>query len=497
MSLFHKKEKIRVRFAPSPTGLFHIGSAKTALFNFLFARKYGGKFILRIEDTDLERSNPEFETDILNGMKWLGLSWDEGIGIGGPYAPYRQSGRLDNYKKYIEELFKNGDAFYCFHSKEFLDREYESQIKTKTNPSHICEFRKLPLEAAENRLNKEGAIVRFKIPSDLKIIFSDLIRGEISFNSDALGGDFSLAKALGKRKFQPLYNFAAVIDDFEMKVSHIIRGEDHIPNTPKQILIQRALNIPMPQYAHLPLILGPDKSKLSKRHGATSVIDYRDMGYLPEAIVNFLALLGWSSGTEREIFSLDELIKIFDLEKIQKSGAIFNIEKLDWLNGYYLKQLSLEKLVQRVVPYLIKEKFIEENKYNLEHIKKIVLLEQPRLKRLDEIGNKAVYFFKMPQYRPELLVWRDMLFKEVIVSLNVSHGALNKIDELDFKKENLEKVLIREAERGKGKDKGRLLWPLRVALTGLEASPGPFEILEILGKSESLKRIETAIKKLA
>ena len=486
-SLFKRKD-IRVRFAPSPTGLFHIGSARSTLFNFLFAKANGGKFILRIEDTDSERSKPEYEKDILESIKWLGLDWDE---------LYRQSERLALYEGYIRKLLSNSDAFYCFHSKEFLDKEYEEQIKTKKSPAHLCEFRKLPLEAAEKRLTKESAIIRFKTPPDIEIAFEDLIRGKISFNSDTLGGDFSLAKALGRDQFRPLYNFAVVIDDYLMNISHVIRGEDHISNTPKQILIQQRLQIPRPKYVHLPLILGSDKSKLSKRHGAVSIDDYREMGYLPQALVNFIALLGWNPGTNQEIFSLEELIKEFNLDKVGKSSAVFNIQKLDWLNGHYIRQLSVDELTEYVVPFLIKYKLIEKNNYDPEYIKKILALEQPRLKKFDEIGNRAVYFFRIPKYNPNILIWRDMLFKDIIVSLKVSRGALLKINDDNFTLKNLESILLQEAARAKNKDKGRLLWPLRVALTGLETSPSPFEILEILGKKESLKRIDVAFRNLA
>jgi len=479
-SLF-KKEKIRTRFAPSPTGPFHVGSIRTALFNFLFAKKFNGEFILRIEDTDLERSKPEYENEIMGGLKWLSIHWNEG--------PYRQSERLDIYAKYLKELLNNGDAFYCFHSKEFLEKE--------AGLAHHCEFKKLPLEDLGKRLKKESAIIRFKTPPDLEIAFIDLIRGEIRFNSDTLGGDFSLAKAESPDKFLPLYNFAVVIDDFEMNITHVIRGEDHISNTPKQILIQQALKLPMPKYAHLPLILGSDKSKLSKRHGAVSVDEYREMGYLPEALINFIAFLGWNPGTDKEVFSLEELIREFDLNKVQKSGAIFNVEKLDWLDGCYLRQLSLDELTKRAVPFLERENLIDEGHYDFEYIKKILALEQPRLKKLGEIGERVSYFFKIPEYKPELLVWRDMLFKDVFASLKVSLNTIFQISDVDFNQKNLEKILLKEAERAKNKDKGRLLWPLRVALTGLEASPGPFEILEILGKNESIKRIEAAIKTLA
>ena len=350
-SLFKRKD-IRVRFAPSPTGLFHIGSARSTLFNFLFAKTNGGKFILRIEDTDQERSKPEYEKDILESIKWLGLNWDEF---------YRQSERLKLYAGYIKKLLLNGSAFYCFHSKEFLENEYEEQIKTKKNPAHHCEFRKLPIKDVVYRLNKESGIIRFKTPLDFEISFTDLIRGKISFNSDTLGGDFSLAKVESPLKFTPVYNLAVVIDDYEMKISHVIRGEEHISNTPKQILIQRELNLTTPEYAHLPLILAPDRSKLSKRHGAASVMEYREMGYLPETLVNFLALLGWNPGSEKEIFTLAELIKKFDLGKVQKGGAIFNTEKLDWLNGHYIRSMPIDELTKKIIPFLKKSNEHEVN----------------------------------------------------------------------------------------------------------------------------------------
>lgn len=501
-SLF-KEEKVRTRFAPSPTGLLHMGGARTALFNFLFTRANGGKFILRVEDTDFGRSKPEYEKDLLESLKWLGLNWDEGVEIGGPYASYRQSERLELYDGYIKKLLSSNDAFYCFHSKEFLDKEYEEQIKTKKNPAHVCEFRKLPISDAVRRLNKampdgrqERGIIRFKTPPDFEISFTDLIRGEISFNSDTLGGDFSLAKAEMHEKFTPLYNLAVVIDDYEMKISHVIRGEEHISNTPKQILIQKSLNLLTPKYAHLPLILAPDKSKLSKRHDAASVTEYREMGYLPETLVNFLALLGWNPDTDREIFGLNELIKKFDLSKIQKSGAVFNAVKLDWLNSHYIKNMAVGELTKRIIHFLEQENLIEKENYDFEYIKKVVTLEQPRLKTLSEIGEKASYFFKTPEYQSELLVWRNMLFKDISVSLSVSYKTIFGVSEVDFYRENLEKILLKEAERAKNKDRGRLLWPLRAALTGLEKSPGPFEIMEILGKKRTLERIETALKKL-
>ncbi|HHE76843.1 MAG TPA: glutamate--tRNA ligase, partial [Candidatus Parcubacteria bacterium] len=371
------KKEIRVRFAPSPTGYLHIGSARTALFNFLFARKNKGKFILRIEDTDRERSKQEFELDIIENLKWLGIEWDEGPALASPYretrespifnfqsskerkytgnyGPYRQSERRDAYKKYLEKLLKEGKAYYCFCSKEELEAKKQDQISRGLPPRYDGKCSNLSREEVEKNL-REGKdfVIRFKIP-EKKILFNDLIRGKIEFDA-SLFGDIVIAKNLET----PLYNFASVVDDFEMKITHIIRGEDHLSNTPKQILLQEALGFPSSAYAHLPLILGQDKTKLSKRHGAMAVGEYKRKGYLPEAIINFLALLGWNPDTEREIYPLPSLIKDFSIKKIQKSGAIFNLEKLDYLNGFYIRQKPIEKLTELCLPYLIENNLIK------------------------------------------------------------------------------------------------------------------------------------------
>jgi len=455
-----KKSKIRVRFAPSPTGPLHIGSARTTLFNYLFAKKNKGDFILRIEDTDKKRSKPKYEKDILESLEWLGLKWDE---------KYKQSQRLKTYQKYLKKLLDSGQAY-------------------------------------------KKDIIWFKNPNK-KIVFNDLIRGKVEFDS-SIFNDFSLAKNLN----EPLYNFAAVVDDYEMKISHVIRGEDHISNTPKQILIYQALGLSIPQFAHLPLILGPDKSKLSKRHGAVSVSEYKTQGYLPEALINFMALLGWNPGDDKEIFSLKELVKEISLEKIQKGGAMFNIDKLDWFNGYYIRQMSLDKLTDLCVPYLIKAGLLEpkfkskqyppaygayfpEISYG-EKLEKIIGLEQERMKKLSEIGELTEYFFKEPKYKAILLKWpraqrarlKKKEKKEIINSLNLLEKILSKTGEGDFQAEKLKKIIMSEAE--KTGDKGKMLWPLRVALTGREKSPGPFEIGEILGKEKTLKRIKYAKKLL-
>lgn len=476
--------KIRTRIAPSPTGLFHIGTARTALFNYLFTKKYGGKFIFRIEDTDLERSDKKYEEDIINGLKWLGIKWDN--------KTYRQSERLDIYEKYLKKLFYEGKAFWCYHTKEELKKEKEEQISKKNTPRHICEHK------FETRNLKQG-IIRLKTPSKI-VKFNDLIRGEISFDTSLLG-DISLAKDFRI----PLYNFAVVIDDYEMKISHVIRGEDHISNTPKQILIQEALEFSMLKYAHLPLILGTDKSKLSKRHGATSVSEYQEQGYLPEALINFIALLGWAPSDNREFFSLKELIKEFSLEKVQKGGAVFNIEKLNWINGIYFKKMSIKKLTELCLPYIeeknlnFKSEILKKSQINsrpqitnLKYLKKIIKLEQPRLVKLSEIAEKTNYFFSEPKYDKELLKWKNMNDAEIKEFLEKSSEIASKIPTEKFKLKNIEKIFLKEAE--KIGDRGRLLWPLRVAMSGKKFSPGPFEIADILGKKEILKRISFALK---
>ena len=332
------KKSVVTRFAPSPTGLFHIGSARTALFNYLYARKHNGKFILRVEDTDKTRSEKQYEDDIISGLKWLGLEWDEF---------HRQSERTEVYKKYLQKLLDE--------DKAYLDSK----------------------------------AIRFKNPNK-KIKFNDLVLGEIEFDTTDLG-DFIIAKS----EEEVLYHFAVVVDDFEMKISHVIRGEDHISNTPRQILIQEALGFPRPQYAHLPLILGPDRTKLSKRHGAESVREYKEAGYLPEALVNFLSLLGWHPKDEKEIFSKEELIKEFSLERAQKGGAVFDIKKLEWLNGEYIREKSLEDLLELSRPYL--------GQTDDEKLKKILALEKTRLNKLSDLREAALYFFKEPEYSKELL----------------------------------------------------------------------------------------------
>src|SRR6056297_727992 len=395
-----KNKPVRVRLDPSPTGSLHVGTARAALFNYLFANQKKGKFILRIEDTDKERSKKEYEKQIIEGLKWLGINWDEGPETKGEFGPYRQSDRKNRYKKYLKKLLDEEEAYHCFCSEEELEQMRQKQKQNGEPPRYTGKCRDLSESEVKKRLEAgESSVIRFKT-KNYEVKFEDIIRGEVSFDGKLMG-DFVIAKDLDS----PLYNFAVVVDDYEMKISHVIRGEDHLSNTPKQIFIYKALGIPIPKFAHLPLILGEDESKLSKRHGAVSIEEFKEKGYLPEALINFMALLGWNSGTEKEIYSMEELIENFSLERVQKSGSIFNKDKLTYINGVHIRNKSLDEITNLCLPYL-KEEFleeIEEDKYNikeldqeieLETIKKIISLYHERLKLLSEITELVDFFFK-------------------------------------------------------------------------------------------------------
>ena len=510
---FIRPGEVRVRIAPSPTGFLHIGLARTALFNYLFAKKHRGSFILRIEDTDAERSSPEFEKDILENLKWLGIQWSEGPDVGGEHKPYRQSERIAIYTKYLKKLLDENKAYYCFCSKEEIEAQKQYQMSIGKIPGYNGKCASLPEKEVKKYLSqKKESVIRIRTPRHIKkIVFNDLIRGRLEFDTELMRDMIiarpispaaSVAGGRAKNLLSPLYNFAVVIDDFEMKITHIIRGEEHISNTPKQILIQEALGFPQPKYAHLPLILSPDRTKLSKRHGATSVLEYKKAGYLPEALINFMAFLGWNPGTEREIFSMASLSKEFSIERVQKGGAILNIKRLDYLNGFYIRQKSIERLTELCLPCLIEagliikqdEKFkIKETKeeISLETLKKIISIYQERLKKLSEISELTDFFFRDKlKYDKDLLRWREMTDKEIKNSLDNLEKILSKIKREDFNKENLEKILMIEAE--KAGNRGALLWPLRVALTNKQASASPFEVAEILGKEKTIKRIREA-----
>jgi len=453
---------IRTRFAPSPTGPLHIGTIRTALFPFLFAQKNKAVFILRIEDTDKERSKKEWENELLKGLDWLGIKWNEG--------PFRQSERNDLYKKQLEKLIEDGHAYHCFCSKEEVEAQKEHLMALGEAPVYRGKCRDLSKETVEKYI-KEGrpSVIRFRTPVNQVISFDDIIRGKIDNNTNIMG-DFVIAKDFNNF----LFNFTCAVDDMLMEVSHVIRGEDHIPNTPKQILIINALGGEEPKYAHLPLILGTDKKKMSKRTGKTSLSDYIAEGYLPEAVLNFIAFLGWNPGTSKEIYTMEELINDFSLEKIQKSAAIFNIDKLDWINGLYIRKMPITELTEKCLPYLPPKP--------IEKLSKIVALYHERLKKLSEITELTDYFFKEKlEYDKELLRWKDMSDEEIKSSLEKSYNTI-------LEDKDVMELANKESNRG------NILWPLRVALTGKKNSAGPLDIINVLGKEKTLKRIKEAIE---
>ncbi len=493
-----KKDMVRVRIAPSPTGNFHFGTARTALFNLLWARHEGGQFVLRIEDTDLERSDKKYEADILEQMKWLGFTFDEG--------PYRQSERLDIYEKYLKQLLNEGKAYYCFCTEEQLEIQRQEDMSRGVTPIYRGTCRGLSADEVTRRhAAGERSVIRFKLQTTNyklpTITFHDLIRGDVEFDA-ALIGDTVIAKDMRT----PLYNFAVVIDDELMNITHVVRGEDHISNTPKQMLLQQALGFRELQYAHLPLILNPDRSKMSKRAGPTAIAEYRQLGYLPEALINFMAFLGWNPKTEQEFFSLPELIKAFSLEGVGKAGAIFNIEKLNSLNAHYIQQKSLEELTTLCTPYLraadckvpLPQGADRSNmRENDEFLQRAVRMAQPRLEKLSDIVAATEFLFtKELAYEPSILVWKKSTVPLTLSALKLLREFFTTLTDEVFEEKILER-LLKEMITASGRGVGELLWPLRVALTGMAQSPTPFEVAAVLKKDNVLQRIDKAIKILS
>ena len=484
---------VRVRFAPSPTGPFHVGNLRSALFNYLFAKRYKGKLILRVEDTDKERSEKKWEEGIKLSLEWAGIEWDEG--------PYYQSARGAIYEKYLKKLIEERKAYFCFCSQDDLEAQRQYLMSLGKAPLYSGKCSKLSKEEVEEN-SKQGKpyVIRFRT-SEKKVVFNDLVLGKIEQEAILLG-DFVIAKNANN----VLYNFACVIDDFEMKITHVIRGGDHISNTPKQILLNEALGFPLPTFCHLPLVLGEDKSKLSKRHGAVFIPEYEKEGYLAGALVNFLALLGWNPGDNREIFSLKDLEKEFFIEGVQKSPAVFNENKLDWLNGFYIRALDKKELAKLCLPYLIQGGLLEEKgsllkangiEVSFDYLVEVIALYQERLKKLSEVGELVDFFFKKEiEVERGLLQWKEMEEKEIKESLKKSYKALDKIKEKNGRSDFITEALLKEADDLKKGDKGALLWPLRVALSGKKASASPFDIAYILGKLRTLERIKKTLEDL-
>lgn len=473
---------VRVRFAPSPTGELHIGGLRTALFCYLFARKNRGVFILRIEDTDRKRYDPHSADHIQFALKWAGLQWDEG--------PIFQSQRLEIYKKHALQLMESGFAYPCFCSPERLEEMRKDQETRRLPPRYDRKCRKLALPEREKLIN-EGVpyTIRMKVPETGVTSFRDIVYGEISMRNEEIDDQVIL-----KSDGYPTYHLAHLVDDHLMKITHVIRGEEWLPSTPKHVLLYQAFGWEMPEFCHLPSILaGKGQGKLSKRHGAVSVISYMEEGYLPEAMINFLALLGWSPGTDQEIFSMEELIEQFSLDKVSHTGAVFNRDKLDFFNGYYIRRKSLEELAILVKPYLVKAGLIDEDYPFEPYFFMALRTVQERMKKLSEAPELLSFYFQEPDYPPELLIPKKGTKEGTIFALEVAVDCLTEIE--DFALPVLEREL-RQASQEKGIPHGDLLWPLRAALTGKIASPGAFEVLEVLGKDQSLLRLERAISKL-
>lgn len=479
---------VKVRFAPSPTGFMHIGSVRTALYDYLLAKQTSGDFYLRLEDTDRERLVPESVEDIKEALRWYGLNWDGEIMV--------QSERLAKYQSAAEMLLAKGQAYYCFCSKERLEKLRKEQEAKKLAPCYDRKCRSLTEEEKEKSLKSgDNYVVRLKVPEQGSIKFKDIVRGEVTFDLSTVI-DPILLKADG----YPTYHLANVVDDHDMDITHVIRGEEWLSSIPIHLLLYEAFGWQKPQFAHLPMILAKDKSKLSKRHGAVAAMDYKKMGYLPEAVLNYLALLGWNPGDDREIFSLKELVKEFDINKIHKAGAIFDQEKLDWLNGHYIKQLPKEKLIELTLPFLdkIKDPALEQVQCGAskELAEKAILLSQERMRKLSEIKDLTAFFFELPKYEKSLLFWKKQKVSDLKDILEEIKKNLANLSEKMWEKPKIEAILA-EIVKNRGISNGEVYWPFRALLSGLERSPGPGEIAEVLGKNETIKRVEKAIGALS
>ena len=477
-------DEIRVRIAPSPSGNLHIGTARTALFNYLFAKKEGGKFVLRIEDTDAERTKQEYIDNIFDSLKALGLNWDEGPDVGGPYGPYTQSERFDIYPKYAQILLDKGYAYECWCTNEELEQEKEEAVKNHKPYVYSRKCLNITPEQKEQYI-KEGRkpSIRFKVEHK-ELIFNDMVKGELKFDTSLIG-DFVIMKSNGT----PTYNFAVVIDDMLMKISHIIRGEDHISNTPKQILIYEALGAKVPEFGHLGMILAPDRSKLSKRHGATAVSDFVKEGYLTDALINFVALLGWAPSDSVEIKTVDEIAKDFRINEISSSNSIFEYDKLNWMNGQYNKKMDISKLTDMIIPFLSDYDLSELSREKLE---KMVEITREPLTTLKDIQKDVPYFFG-----------EDVPLDEVkeLLTTELSKNVLNKFMELaqkwDFNNEqelhdDLQK-LRDDFKANFGYKPKETMWAIRAAVTGRTRGADMVGILTILGKDKVLRRIKNAM----
>jgi len=484
--------EIRVRIAPSPTGPFHIGRSRAALLNWLFARRYGGTFVLRVEDTDQKRSDHAHMQGILDSLRWLGLQWDEGPDVGGPYGPYFQMGRLDTYTSYAQTLLEDGNAYRCYCTSEELDALRETARRDKQAFRYPRTCRHLSEEQRQAR-ERHGhvPVVRLMVPEDGETTFDDMLLGPITVRHRELD-DFVIMKSDGI----PAYNFAVVIDDLTMKITHVIRGQDHVPNTPKQIQVYQMLGHPIPRFGHLPLVQGMDGKKISARYGAKAVVGMGEEGYLPEAVFNYVATVGVSYEAEREIYSREELIGLFDIERIGKSGAAFDEDKLDWINGTYIRALPLDEFVQRSLPFLQLREFVSPtpSAEELDYVRDVLRLEQERVKTLAEVPHVVEFFFQdVVAYDPAQLVQKKSSLEEAKVILGESLAVLEQVE--PFQHDPVEQAFRAMAERLELKT-GTVFGTLRVAITGRTAAPPLFDTMIALGNVRVAGRIEQALRAL-
>jgi glutamyl-tRNA synthetase len=490
---------VRVRIAPSPTGPLHIGTARTALFNYLFAKRNTGTFILRLEDTDEARSTLEFERDILEQLHWLGLEWDEGPEVAGlpargPFGPYRQMQRLDRYAAAAGRLLREDKAYHCFCTPDELAADKAAQEAAHQPPHYVGRCSHL---SAAARAGKEGEglkpVVRFRVGEGV-VAFDDIVRGHVEIDTTALGGDLIIVRSNGT----PLYHFTVVVDDVDMEISHVIRGEDHLSNTPKHILLFRALGADEPQFAHLPLILNADRTKMSKRKSQTAVADYRAQGYIAEAFVNFLSLLGWSSGTEEEIFALDELAQRFTLERVQSGGAVFDKERLEWLNGQWIRKLSDEELTERALPFLVSavsDRLATEVPGRIptaEDLRPLMPIVRERMPTLAGVGEMLDFLFVDDlRVEPDTLVPKRWDAATTAAALTAARQAIAEVGQVSFEADELEAPLRAIADE-RGWKVGDFFMAIRVAVTGKTATPPLFDTLVALGYERVLERLDAA-----
>ena len=484
---------VRVRYAPSPTGNPHIGNIRTAMFNWLFARRHGGQFVVRVEDTDQGRITEGAVDHILDGLEWLGIQWDEGPRVGGPYGPYFQSERLERYDAAADKLLASGNAYRCYCSPERVAELRKEQARSKQRQGYDGHCRQLSGEEREaNETSGLPSVVRFAMPQSGVTSVEDAIRGHVEWQND-LTDDFVLVKTDGF----PTYHMAVVVDDHAMEISHVLRAEEWLPSTPRHVQLYRALDLPMPQFGHLPMILGSDRAKLSKRHGATSLMEYRDDGFLPEALLNFMALLGWSLDGETEVMSVDTIRDNFTLERVGKPAAIFDLDKLQWMNGVYVRQTDTVDLADRILPFLEDAYPDDLLPVDCDYLLRIVPLIQERLKTLADAPDMLSYFFEDTlQYDAESVVQRGMDVPGALAALQRAAADLSAVSETDFHNEHLESLL-----RATGKElelSGRQFFgALRTAVTGRTATPPLFEMMEVMGQERVTRRLSVAMEKLS